>query len=113
MATKKKARRVPSAGAVPAVEFLEELRGGPMTLGDQLREARRVEGLSLEAYATRLGISRANLCDIEKGRKGVSPERAAKWSKVLRLSKEHLVALALQALLDEAGLKMRVEVHAA
>lgn len=102
----------PSPGAVDAIGFLENLRG-PLTLAETLREARRVDGLSLEAFAAKLDISRANLCDIEKGRKGVSVERAARWAKVLRRSKESLVALALQSLLDEAGLKMRVEVHAA
>jgi plasmid maintenance system antidote protein VapI len=110
MAKKKLAR---SEGAVDAVGFLEGLRGGPLTLGEILAERRRVEELSLEAYATKLGISRAHLCDIEKGRRGVSPERAAKWSKVVGIAKERLVAAALQAMVDEAGLKMRVEVHAA
>lgn len=103
----------PSEGAVDAEKFLTGLRGRPMNLGEMLRATRETDGLSLAAYAAKLGISRTQLCDIEKGRKGVSPERAAKWAKPLMLSKERLVALALQAQLDEAGLKLRVEVHAA
>ena len=30
-----------------------------------------------------LGVSRSHLCDVEKGRKVVSPERAAAWAKLL------------------------------
>ena len=33
-----------------------------------------------------LGVSRSHICDIEKGRKVVSPERAAKWANVLGYS---------------------------
>jgi transcriptional regulator with XRE-family HTH domain len=113
MAAKKKKLEPPSEGAVDAIEFLEGLRGGPMTFGEVLAETRRVDGASLAVFAAKLGISRAALCDIEKGRKGVSPERAARWAKALHMSKERAVALALQSQLDEAGLKLRVVVHAA
>lgn len=112
MGKKKKLEPV-SEGAVDGEAFLEGLRGRPMNLGEVLCASRELEGLSLAAYAAKLGISRGHLHDIEKGRKGVSPERAAKWAKPLMLSKERLVALALQAQLDEAGIKLRVEVHAA
>lgn len=106
-------RKKPSEGAVDAVAFLEGLRGGPMTLGELLREARRVDEQSLDVFAARLHISKAHLCDLEKGRRGVSIERAAKWASVLRLSEETLVERALQTMVDEAGLSLRVEVHAA
>jgi transcriptional regulator with XRE-family HTH domain len=114
MATKKATKgKGVSKGAVPALPFLEELHGGPLTLGEVLSEARRVAEKSLEAFAEPLGVSRSHLLDIEKGRRGVSPARAAQWAKILRLSPERLIAAALQAQLDEAGIKMRVEVHAA
>jgi plasmid maintenance system antidote protein VapI len=53
------------------------------------------------------------LCDIEKGRKVVSPERAARFAKILGRSAEQFVRLSLQELVDEAGLKMKVNVDAA
>jgi len=31
----------------------------------------------------RLGVSKSHLCDLEKGRKTVSPERAARWAQIL------------------------------
>jgi plasmid maintenance system antidote protein VapI len=69
--------------------------------------------VSLEAFAKRLGISRANLCDIEQERKRVSPERAARWARLLGYSETQFVRLAIQADLDAAGLKYRVEIAAA
>lgn len=44
--------------------------------GQAIDSTRLAEGLSLEARASRLGVSRAYLCDVEKGRRSVSVERA-------------------------------------
>ncbi|HEX7480318.1 MAG TPA: helix-turn-helix transcriptional regulator [Polyangiales bacterium] len=96
-----------------AVRFLEKLVGGPLTLGMTLRSIRECDGYTLESMSKKLGISRANLCDIEKGRKGVSLERAAKWARLLGYSESQFVALALQAEIDAAGLKYSVHVKAA
>lgn len=53
---------------------------------------------------------RAHLCDIEKGRKFVSPGRAAEFARTLGYSERHFVRLALQKLVDEAGLDLEVRV---
>jgi hypothetical protein len=45
--------------------------------------------------------------------KKASPERAARFAKVLGYSKERFVALSLQALVDQAGLRLKVDVKAA
>ena len=63
--------------------------------------------------ARRLGVSRSHLCDVEKGRKLVSPERAAAWAKVFGFPETVFVKLALQEQLDKAGVKMSVQVEAA
>jgi transcriptional regulator with XRE-family HTH domain len=60
-----------------------------------------------------LGVSRSHICDVEKGRKVVSAERAAKWAKILGYSDIQFVRLALQDQLDKAGVKMNVKVGAA
>lgn len=104
MSTKKKSE---------AVKFLEKITGGPLTLARLLHSIRQGEEMTLAEFAKELGISRQHLCDIEKGRKVVSPERAAKFAKILGYSKEQFVALALQALLDEADLQLKVEVRVA
>jgi transcriptional regulator with XRE-family HTH domain len=96
-----------------AVRFLEKLTGGPVTLGRFLEAVRLGEELTQPAFAKRLGLSRSHLNDIEKGRKGVSPERAARFAKVLGYSRARLVQLALQDLVNRGGLKLVVDVKAA
>jgi antitoxin HigA-1 len=96
-----------------AVKFMEKVTGGPLTLARLLQSIRLGEDETLAAFAERLGVSRQHLCDIEKGRKVVSPERAARFARILGYAKEQFVALALQALVDEADLDLKVEVKVA
>lgn len=96
-----------------AMQFLEEVAGRPLTLGGLLESLRVAEELPQTTFARKLGISASHLCDIEKGRKVVSPERAARFAKILRRSSEQFVRLSLQELVDEAGLKMKVNVDSA
>ncbi len=95
------------------MRYLEQVAGRPLTLSALLESIRLGEGMSQAALAKRLGISAAHLCDIEKGRKVVSPERAARFAKALGRSQQQFVRLALQDLINEAGLKMRVDIAAA
>jgi transcriptional regulator with XRE-family HTH domain len=69
--------------------------------------------LTLAAFAKLLGVSRSHLCDIEQGRRIVSPERAARFAQALHQSEAQFVRLALQDQLRAAGLKLTVEVKAA
>lgn len=64
-------------------------------------------------FAKMLGISKSHLNDIEKGRKSLSPERAARFAKILGFSRARFVALSLQQLVDDAGLRLKVDVKAA
>ena len=93
--------------------FLEGVMGGPLTFGGHLAAIRKGEEMTLDAFAKLLGVSRQHLCDIEKGRRRVSPERAAKWARVLGYSETTMVQMALQYMVEEAGLKMKVSVKAA
>ena len=95
------------------MKFLEETAGRPLTLGGLLESIRIGEEMSQAAFAKKLGMSPSHLCDIEKGRKVVSPERAARFAKVLGYSREQFVRLSLQEMVDVAGLKMKVNVDAA
>lgn len=112
MALKKKAtkRRGTSVKARP---LLEELMGQPLSLGGFLEAIRIGEEQSLAAFAARLGIARGNLCDIEKGRRRVSLDRAAAWAKLLGYADWQFVALALQDEVRAAGLNLKVSVRAA
>ena len=96
-----------------AMRFLEHLSGRPLTLGGLLQSIRLSEEMSQAAFAKKLRLSPSHLCDIEKGRKVVSPERAARFATILGRSQQQFVRLALQELVDETGLKMKVDVAAA
>lgn len=96
-----------------AAKFLEKLRGGPLTYGAGLRATREIMELSQAAFAKKLGISKAHLCDIEKGRRSVSAERAAHFALRMGHPQAYWVKLAIQDQLNRTGLKLKVEIKAA
>jgi transcriptional regulator with XRE-family HTH domain len=107
--TTKRARKSKDSDQV----FLEKLIGGPLSLGGALSAIRESEGESLAAFSERLEISRSHLSDIEHGRRAVSAARAARFAGALGQSPTQFVRLALQDQIRNAGLKLRVDVHAA
>lgn len=92
--------------------FLDSLAGEPFTLACLLQTIRETDGYSQADLARRLGISKSHLCDIEKGRKAVSPERASKFALELGYSEEQFVRLALQHMVETAGLRFHVSLRA-
>ncbi len=109
MTTKRPVKsRGSNAGAV-----LEKLMGGPLTLAAALAALRHAEGESLQQFSQRLGVSRTHLSDIEHGRRSVGLERAAAFAHALGQNEAQFVRLALQDQVRQAGLKLRVAVHAA
>ena len=66
-----------------AAKYLEKLRGAPLMFGASLRSIRECDEHTLGGLAKRFGVSRFHLCDIEKGRRGVSAERATRWARIL------------------------------
>lgn len=94
-------------------KYLEKLAGGPLTFGDLIASIRKGEDLSQVDFASDyLGISKSQLCDIEKGRKSVSAAKAAEYAEALGYSPELFVKLALQDELKRAGLRLKVEIKA-
>ncbi len=90
-----------------------EIRFGSMTVAMFLKAFRESEELSQTEYAKKLGLSRANLCDLEKGRKLITPERAARMAKKVGVPEKVLIQLAIQDSLHAARLKYTVELKAA
>lgn len=109
--TRKAASAFPKKSA--AVRTLERLTGGPLTFASLLASSRRREELSQADCAKRFGVSKSHLCDVEKGRKSVSPERAAEWARLLGYPETLFVCLAIQGALDAAGLRYTVAIQAA
>ena len=100
----------PSRFGVDAEEYLEKLNG-PLTLGRVMCATREGEEMSQQDFAAKLGLSKSHLCDIEKGRKVVSPERAAHFARVLGYPIRLYVQLALQDELRRTKLRFEVELR--
>ncbi len=95
-----------------ASQFIEKLVG-KLTFAKVLHATRLSAGFNQQQFAKKLGISKQHLCDIEKGRKTVSPARAWAWAKKLGFHPKQWAELALQDLLANEGLKgvrVRLEV---
>lgn len=81
---------------------------GPLTFAKSLEAHRLAEDLSQKDFAKQLGISPQSLCDLEKGRKIPSPERASHIAKKLGEPKEFWIKLSLQDLLRDQNFSYEV-----
>lgn len=88
-----------------ARQTLEKYTSGKLTIGRIISSTRLAHEVSQVDFAKKLGISISHLCDIEKGRKVVSAERAVKFAKILGLSQKQFIRVVLQDELNRAGLK--------
>ena len=97
-----------------SVSDLEQtILAGSLTFGEAVESLRVRDEWSQVEFAEKLGISRQYLCDVEKGRRLVSPEQAARFARAFGHPAQVLVQLALQDAVRAAGLKLRVAVEAA
>ena len=71
------------------------------------------EEMSLADFGKLVDMSVANLCDLEKGRKGVSPEKAAQIAKAIGVPAGLLIRLSIEENLRAAGLKHTGEIKPA
>ena len=101
-----------STRGTKAREALEK-RVGPLTLSALILATREGDQMSQAEFARLLAISKSHLSDIECGRKSVSPDRAVRFARALKQSEAQFLRLALQDLVDRAGLRFRVEASAA
>lgn len=92
-------------------EYIESILKEPLTFGMAVEALRLRDGLSQTVFAKKLGISRQYLCDVEKGRRLVSPEQAARFAKIFGHPSNVLVQLSLQDSVRESGLKLKVTVE--
>lgn len=95
---------------IPAREALYKL-DGIVTFGQKLNSFRLSEEKTQVEMAKILGISKQELCNIEKNRKMVSVERAKHFAKKLKMPPKLFVRYVLQDQLNSAGIKGRVEIN--
>lgn len=89
---------------------IEKITGSKLTLGKLIWAIRQADEILQIDFADKLGITKQHLCDIEHGRKSISPKLAAKYADILGYSKEQFIRLALQDLVDREGLNVQIEV---
>jgi len=92
------------------LKFLESVITKKPSLGDYLLAIRQGEELSQVAFSKILGISRQNLCDIEHGRRFISPKMAAEFANKLGYSAKHFIRLCFQDMLNRDGLRYSVDI---
>jgi transcriptional regulator with XRE-family HTH domain len=91
----------------------ERILGGLLTFGATVEALRVGEEITQVEFAKKLRVSRQYLCDVEKGRRRVSPAQAAKFAAAFGHPPNVLVRLALQDAVRASGLKLKVIVEAA
>lgn len=91
--------------------ILENIMGDKLTLGSFILAIRQGEELSQVEFAKTLGVSRQVLCDIEHGRRIISPKKAAEFADLLGYSKKQFVRLCLQDMIDRDRLGLIVEIE--
>ena len=83
---------------------------GHISFGEMLHSFRQNGELTQVDMAETLSISKQELCNIEKGRKLVSVERAVKFANDLKMPAKTFAKYALQDQLVKAGLKGEVNI---
>jgi len=96
-----------------SLDFIESVTGSKLTFANNLLAIRQGEGMSQVAFAKQLGVSRQYLCDIEHGRRLVSPKMAADYAEILGYSKKQFIRLCMQDMIDRDHLDFIVEIESA
>ncbi|HEX4045194.1 MAG TPA: helix-turn-helix transcriptional regulator [Gammaproteobacteria bacterium] len=96
-----------------ALLALEKISGKKLTLGNLIWSIRTCDEISQIDFAEKLGVSKQYLCDLEHGRKSVSPKKAKEFAKKLGYSQEQFIVLAIQDALAHDGIYLKVEFKAA
>jgi DNA-binding XRE family transcriptional regulator len=90
------------------MEFLEGLMGGPLTFGEMVRSIRETDELTQEDVASKVGVSKQHVSDVENGRRKVSIARAVRWAHALGYPPRFFVRMVAQEEIDAAGVDLKV-----
>ena len=84
---------------------------GPFSFATFMLGIRTTLDLSQVEMAKKLGISKAALCEIEKGRTHVSPQSAVRYAKKAGFSESVALEACFQDQLRKAKIKKRVRIE--
>jgi len=84
---------------------------GPFTFATYMLGIRTTLDLTQVEMAKKLGISKAALCEVEKGRTLVSPSSAVRYAKKAGFSVTLALEACLQDQLRKASIKKRVRIE--
>jgi transcriptional regulator with XRE-family HTH domain len=83
---------------------------GVLTFANSLEAYRLGEGFTQKDFAKQLGMTPQSLCDLEKGRRIPSIDRAAKIARKLKEPAETWVILAIEDMIRAANVNLAIEV---
>lgn len=98
---------------IKAALALQKITKKKLTLGGLLWSIRMCDEKTQIQFAKELNISSQYLCDVESGRRMVSPVAAKKFAQKLGYLPEQFVELAIQDMLDREKIKMKVHIEKA
>ncbi|MDQ2993881.1 MAG: helix-turn-helix domain-containing protein [Pseudomonadota bacterium] len=87
---------------------LEALSGKSLTLSNLLWSIRQGDDYTQIEFAEILGVSKQYLCDLEHGRRYVSPKVAAEYAQKLGYSEMQFIRLCLQDMVNRDGIHLHV-----
>jgi DNA-binding XRE family transcriptional regulator len=102
--------RIKSKYTNETLKKIEKIAGSKLTLNRLIWAIRQERETSQTELAQMLDISKSQLCDIEHGRKFISPKLAADYARKLGFPEEQFVRLCLQEMLDRAKLDITIEI---
>jgi len=95
-----------------AGKLFEKIRG-PFSFATYMLGIRTTLGLTQVEMAKKLGISKAALCEIEKGRTLVSPQAASRYARKAGFSETLALEACFQDQLRKANIKRRIKIEVA
>jgi transcriptional regulator with XRE-family HTH domain len=92
------------------LQILEKIIGYKPTFGTMLAAIRESKEMSQADFARLLKITPQKLCDIEKGRRFISPKMAEEFAKKLGDSPEYFVIRCLQDELERNKIDVQLDI---
>jgi transcriptional regulator with XRE-family HTH domain len=96
-----------------AIQEIQQLTGAQLTLGSHVASIRQGEGWNQSQLADLLGVSRQFICDLEHGRRNLSPKMAEEFAIKLGYSPRQFVKLCVQQMFEKQGLHYQIDLKVA